>query len=436
MIIGNSNLLKQVFVFGIILTISVYYGAVYYFSYNMPYNDDYESILGFMNKYIEANDMMSRLQLIFSQHHEHRLVFTHIITLLQYKITGSVSFVLINAIGNMAVLVIYFTFLNIIRNHHCAADSMNDHGLLAMMTSFLLFNLSFFILLTWAMASTSQLWCFAFSLMMCHFITKAGGFYIALIAGLGAVICQGNGLFVLIVGLWYLMCSKQWRRATILIIFTLSIFYIYFSGYNWEVKSTSPLQFPQKFISMVAYFLTFIGSLFSVSHSKLNLPGVLTIVPMMCGAIMISIFIYLTITEKKVFRPGSLQLFIIFLVITGMAAAFSRSHLGIAQAMAVRYKIVSTLFLICIIYLMYDYFISGKYGNRIRIVFCLGSILLWTSSLIYIYPLNMHMLALQQPITIQDTNQYVQFHHGRSFAINILREAEEKRIFNPPLHDK
>jgi hypothetical protein len=430
--IGHSSPSRQVYVFGIILTISVYYGTMYFFSYNMPYNDDYEAILGFMNQYVDAKDMMSRLQLIFSQHHEHRIGLTHIITLLQYKITGSVSFVIINTIGNMALLVIYFIFLKMIQQPG-ASNSISDHGLLSMVTSFLLFNFSFFILTTWAMASTAQLWCFAFSVMLCHFITKTDGFYIALIAGLGAVICQGNGLFVLIVGLWYLMCDKQWLRAAIFVIFTLLLFYLYFSGYNWTADNEPAVQSPRNFLSIGAYFLTFIGSLFSVSHSQLHLPEVLIAFPMSIGTIMFSIFIYLTITEKKVFRPDAIHLFMAFLMITSAAAAFSRSNMGIAQAMAVRYKIVSTLILICIVYLLYDYWVRGKYGKKIKKILCIGGILLWTGSLIYTYPLYLHLRALQQPITSDDTNQYVQFHHGRSFATAILREAEDKKIFKSPV---
>src|SRR3989304_2730917 len=60
---------------GILIPPAFFYYMVVKFSPNIPYNDDYDVILGFLLQYLDAGGISERLSLIFAQHNEHRRAF-------------------------------------------------------------------------------------------------------------------------------------------------------------------------------------------------------------------------------------------------------------------------------------------------------------------------------------------------------------------------
>jgi hypothetical protein len=76
-----------------------------YFAVDMPQGDDFELVLHFLTNYISAgNGYAKKVALLTAQFVEHRLFYTRIVVLLQYLLTGQVSFYLIILVGNLSLL--------------------------------------------------------------------------------------------------------------------------------------------------------------------------------------------------------------------------------------------------------------------------------------------------------------------------------------------
>jgi hypothetical protein len=66
---------------GIALIFICYLLFIYKYSYNVPLWDEYDTNLGFLTSWQTAVSWHEKLNILFMQHNEHRMVFNHIIVL-------------------------------------------------------------------------------------------------------------------------------------------------------------------------------------------------------------------------------------------------------------------------------------------------------------------------------------------------------------------
>jgi hypothetical protein len=86
------------------IAIGSYYLCLCRYSYNFPYFDDFEVILGFLNRFITGRQFSEKLPLLFEQHGEHRLFFDRAVALAAYLVLGKIDFRSLVLIGNTALL--------------------------------------------------------------------------------------------------------------------------------------------------------------------------------------------------------------------------------------------------------------------------------------------------------------------------------------------
>lgn len=186
------------------MVVLYYYYFIITYSINFPFYDDFDAILNFLHKYIIHPGPVERIQLMFRQHNEHRLVFAKALTIIQYHLMGQVNFRLLILIGNSSLVLIlvllYKSFLPL----------NNYRSLFVIPVSLLLFNFRFEEVSFMAIASMQFPWVLCFALLSLYFLFKTGQYsiYLAVLFASIATFTSANGMMTFIAGALVLMPRK------------------------------------------------------------------------------------------------------------------------------------------------------------------------------------------------------------------------------------
>jgi hypothetical protein len=235
-----------------------YFALLFDVSSNLPYLDDYDVILHFLNESQASESLAEQLRLVFSQHAEHRMAFLRGLALASLSLQGAVDFDLLNQLGSVGLLLLAALLFTA-----AGRDGASPAQRLVAFTPvpLLLFQPQFWDCLLWPTSSLANFWVVAFalgSLLLADCASGAGR-----LAGAGALavlatFSQGNGMLVWpLVALVLLLHGRRrdlwlWGAAATLVLA------FYFSGYerpdpNASIPSAMRWE-------TVAYALNLLGS--------------------------------------------------------------------------------------------------------------------------------------------------------------------------------
>lgn len=404
------------------IVIGSYFFIVYYYSVNIPFWDDYTH-LNVIAEFINSDSLLEQIKLLFSLHNEHRLVFARLITLAELMLSGEVNFITLIMLGNLSLLgIAVLLFLTFDKAHRQAFKWRTIYFLPAVL---LIFNLSYFEASIWALAAVSSL-VVIFLSFLCIFILirsleqRSWWTWGAFLAGVLAAFSQGNGLFVLYVGVFLLILKKRFATATYWGVGTgiISILYFYHyksPGFHYDQNGIFAI------LGMALHYLT----LFLGAWSKM---------PMLVGATFLTLFLYLVMSglhKRNIIFFG----FLIFIFLSALAASASRYEIGIDQALSSRYKIYSLLFF-AILYLSIFEFLDKRWiekllrGFPVFLIVILGINVLMTAKACS--NLKARRLMLVSGLVAWQQQGKGLTHWDANVANRILTNAIEQNIYHPP----
>lgn len=335
LLVGNSyysNFRILPFI-GCLFAIVLFYYAIIRFSLNFPIYDDYVAILQFLLDFKNANTLNEKWRLIWQQHNEHRIVFSKLVTLVQYGIDGTVSFRKQILIGNLGLLLIWFSLL-----YYLKRQSYFSWWLMMPVTLFL-FQFQYYELSFFAMAANSGIWVLGFACCSLYFLEKNSKAFDLCYALAFAIICtftQGNGWFVFPAGIVLLLIKRGskremsiWGAAGVLILIAYLIAYknVMHSG---QVHGGAASSILYHFLETGQFFLTLVGAGFNTSLNAM----------LFWGAILFCFMLMIIIVGRKKLNGFGLPLAILlFVLLSLLAAAYARAPLGQFAATAPRYRI-------------------------------------------------------------------------------------------------
>jgi len=417
------------------IIVLAYFIVIWLYALNIPIGDDYDNILKF---YIEWNDVKSSNQaidILFSQHNEHRLLFNRLV-FLALDFFHQLDFHLIILIGNIALLGILFLYIYLNYQNSFIFP-------LTIISALLIFQFSGYETSLWAMASVSNYYVIFFAFLTFIFLTKDTSFYFGLallFSGL-SIYTQGNGLIVPILGLLYLLINylkapKKNIHYYIILWGIFSALFIAFYFFNYTKPGNHPSIFEAltQPVHVINYFLAFIGSLGYYFSKFIGLSNVQSIWwAVILGFWIIILFLYLTWKKYYIYQPA-LYLFILFLLGNAVMASLGRSEFGIAQAFSSRYTINSILLLLSSIYAAFFY-INNITLKNLSVVYIIV-IIAW----IYNVSTYIHYIPIISNKKIELIGGAYLFLHKNSIdhllhpeklhAANILNLAYEKKIYS------
>jgi len=395
----NSIKEKSVYVL-IYLPIIIYIYFLYFYSLNKPIGDDFDSVLMFLNNYVDMNSIKDKFLYLFYPHNEYKLVFSNIIQIIILKLTGSINFVYMIFIGFFGEsILLYFIFKYF--------KEFNLSLIYFIPIPFLLFNLVQYNLSLWPMASMQSYYQFLFAFLSLYYLhkNKIVFFYLFVVMSM----FQGGmwvSLSVVIIGKF--LIDKSYRRLLFLLLLIFFIFiFMEYTGMNKPGHDI--IQNALQLVKVFKFSIGLIGSIFNVySYAAL-----------FATVIIISLVYIIKAWKFEVLKNSlAFNMISIFLVAIP-AVAINRVHTGVEASLSSRYSLIS-IFLIIFIYLFLLKNINKKYLKRIFYFICFLSISLYVYNFKYVE-------KIKQRYAYVHSNTYPAF--NKTLGSKILKNSFKKNIF-------
>jgi hypothetical protein len=323
---SKTSLLSYILTVLLIVPVIPFILKVLEYAVNIPYMDDYDAILTFLCDFKQAG-FTHKIALLFSQHNEHRILFSRIVYAVYYALTGTINFRNIILIDNILLLGIYTTMLLFFRK--CLPRYWKIAGLVLGLG---LFDMNNFENGNFAMAGMANYGIILLFLLSLWFYTKDNKKYLVA-AALLQVLCiysEGNGVIAALFIALYCVLSrnkiKTITSAAVLLIFSP----LYFIHYTTQASQHPPIQAGK----ILPFFLHSVGAHFSNEY------GIVAAVVILAG-----LAILLPVDKKIRFKENTLPFISItgFILATLGAIAVFRSNMPDISSYSSRYFIYSHL---------------------------------------------------------------------------------------------
>ena len=222
----NSSILSKISVIAILIVISIFFLASYYFSYNFFYQDDFH-LLRFVTIFEdESIGLQEKLNALYNQHNEHRIIFPRLFVLIDYYIQGHLDWKVLNVVSTLYYLGIFSFFAIIIKK-------INLPFWYILPVALLIFQPSSYQNFYWTISVLQQVGNLFWAMFLFYSLTyfKPSKFWISLLLIIVLTFTHGNGLFGFGVGGLLLFLQKRYKHLAIWIGLMIVVAGFYFHGY-------------------------------------------------------------------------------------------------------------------------------------------------------------------------------------------------------------
>ncbi|NND68349.1 MAG: hypothetical protein HKN19_12250 [Halioglobus sp.] len=410
--------------FALILLVAGWYASfIYQHAINVPYADDVEDVLEFMNAAVQSTGFSNTFNLFFEQFNEHRTGATRLVYWASYALSGEINFRGLIFLTNLALgLVLLMLYVGVRGSAHPA--------LLLLPAALILFQIRAFMLQFWTMSGYAYMYVlvFGFVAIIClHRVTPAR-FACATLFAVAAAFTLASGQIAWLVGLLSLAHQAYVRRSASarylflwlgLAVVTLVIYRVdYVSSDTFSVMLPDLFRSPLHYIG---YFLALLGN--AVTGTSVALA--------VCAGLLVGLLTAALLLLRWREENVQLELFALYLVLSIGAMTVGRALLTeVSYALSSRYTIPSIM-LFATVAVMLGRSLAGRPAGRV------GQGLLVVLALVY--TISSHPLYrpdLQRMLQMQVNN----FNQGNYWTINLPRETSraiveqsiDLGIYKPP----
>ena len=349
----------------IALPIIFYFYFLSEYSLNIPKWDDH-ALKAFILEFENANGFLAKFQTFFKQHNEHRIAFDRLITLIVFKIHGTIDYRWLMWVGNFTLIGTVFFFYKIFQKQKAALWFFVP-------VPFILFQLQLWENTFWGMAALQNFGIFFFIYGLIYLISseKKTHFYVALLFAFFATYTSGNGITVFPICIVLLLLQRRFKETFIFGITSILLIFAYF--YHYQMPPSNPPMIGIGLGKIIVGFFSFLGSAFDLmpnSSGRIKLTIVSGGILFMISAIIAIYLIFNSKLLKKNRFLNQTELFVLgslmFLIGTAVVVTFTRISFGDVGLLTSRYKIYAILLLIT----LYIFIISKiELINLKRLVF-------------------------------------------------------------------
>ena len=437
----------------------LFYGILFRTAIDVPFEDDYEALLDFLNRMAELKSVSARASyFLAAQYNEYKLFFGHGVAWLQFALLGHVDVRLLCAFGNIFVLLLAILLWKMFLPNH---KVLCDRVVLFIPVSWLLFQLQYAETLNWSMPALQNLpvLVFSFGSIYCLLRPTRRAFCAALVCLVLAVAASGNGLLLIPMGLLILAVNRYYVRIVSWLSISAGCVAAYAYHYNvmssqsqihhsvlWTVMRPRPF-YVIAFIGNAAAFVK--GALwFGGRYHPLDLW-----LSLLLGLVLCVFFV--AVAKRGYIRRNPLVSYcVLYLFLTALGVAGLRSDFGIAQSLAPRYRVYSALFLIFAWFVIVEEYLQQEIvslrRSRILLITIVGTVLFSLSmdavGWFYLVQRNREivrgMAAFEHPVSpvssigpiLPDPSRNARFDVLVRRAPGILRQSIKLGIYRPPMY--
>ena len=305
--------------------------AVFRYAINVPYEDDFDAALDFLNQFTDANTLATRIKLVGMQHNEHRIVLDRLAFLGSYYLEGEVNFRTATIFGNIGWLLTVAALTTIARKRF----SLSVARLLPI--PYILLSFIHYENMYFAMAAIQNYWSIFFSVMFLYWMSSERPFALWAILFPITLFTSGGGLCLYVLANFFLFTQKNWKRFWSFFCLSSLCVAAYFLRYHRPIPNAHETQLDP--IDRLRNLFAFLGNIFLPSF------GTVAIIPcVILGLLLASLSI-------AIIRNGSsdnfLRLALAFVILTATTVALTRNF-GDSQGQASRYSVYPLLTLVVI----------------------------------------------------------------------------------------
>ncbi|WP_077133977.1 hypothetical protein [Spirosoma montaniterrae] len=332
----------------VLLPVLVFFGVWQYYAVNVPKWDDH-ALRGFLHNLSLESTFSGKIYQFFQQHNEHRIVFDRVVTYLDYRVFGTLSYTHLMLVGNLSLVGLLILFGQMLRR---SGSALWDQSLwYAAPVAFLLFNLSHWENMFWGMAALQNFTVVLWVLWSLYLLAYTNRLYAAILLATLATLTSGNGLTVWPIGLVLLLHQHFFPKTSprpvprkslwLWLLGGVVVMGLYFVGYQ-KPDGNPPARGPVT--DFLKGFLAFTGSVAeaipfrSAFQNSLLLGAVMTLLTV--GLLVLIALKQLRrerLTAADYFFAGSSA----FLLGTAIVVAWSRVGFGLDLLITSRYKLYS-----------------------------------------------------------------------------------------------
>ncbi|WP_159466733.1 hypothetical protein [Dyadobacter sp. 3J3] len=324
-------------------------------SVDIPNGDDLFCLMSFTQQFQDAAGWNERFRLLTEQWVEHRILYSRFAALISYWITGNVSFIIVIVIGNLFLVGLTVLFGKILKK--------TGHSMYYLIpVTLILFSPIMYEGNIWAGASTVYMpVCFLGLLTLYLLVYQPRmGFLVASVCALVATFSFGNGMFCYLAGAVVLIYQKRYKNLMIWTGMASLAILLYFNDFRAS-SATNAFSFATHF-QKPAYLLYnlfgFIGGIFDFMENvntpliKENMPAIL-LGAAFTGFILYGVYQFIlqirSGNNAKENNPKLLWIgMVIFIGVTSLAMAYSRTSGESMNTLSSRYKIYSMIVFIMV----------------------------------------------------------------------------------------
>lgn len=368
----------------IVLDSIFFVGVLYYFykiffenTVNMPINDDYDLINNLCD-IVNTNSIGEKFSLFYNQHNEHRILYDKLWFYVSYYFNDSgLDFNFLSFIGTLSLLFLVLFFYKYLKHH------FKDY-LLLFPLSVLLINFAFWENITFSMAGLSNFTFYLFLVLSLYYITKPGisrkNTALSLLFYALSFLTQGGGIFLLPILICIAFFKKNRNYFIQYFLGCITLTVIYFIGYE---KHPSPpiLEIVSNFLFHIQFALAFLGSCIANYHFFPDNIEYSVNSSFVLGCLLFLFYVFLI--YKKYYKKNTFNfaLMTFILIISGITS-ITRLYMGVETAVSSRYRISSSIFIIC----MFIYFLENVKDKQYSVKKV--NILILLMSCVYLFQYN------------------------------------------------
>lgn len=355
------------------LIIALYFFLWNRYAINIPKWDDH-ALKNFILAYEKAPTFSAKIDSLFKQHNEHRIVLTRLVTLIDYKLFSVIDFRHLMIFGNLALLLIWWLITRFFKN-----TIASFWYAIPIVT--LWFSLAFWENAFWGMAAVQNFWVVALALLSFWIIRRNDNtWFWAIPVAFIAFFTSGNGILVLPVCFLILTLEKQYKKSAYWAFFSIAVVMLYFYYFDY----TRP---PKEFVTPSNVKLIFRGFMLISGSIVEGLPfgNMPTQMPLWNGWLtsFVSFCLILYIIRNYFKKHSELNHYdyfylsgTLFALLSIALVCYSRLGQGTDVMLNSRYKVYSALlFSFNLAYLII--FVNQKFRDALTITFLVGSLFLY-----------------------------------------------------------
>ncbi|AQG81589.1 hypothetical protein [Spirosoma montaniterrae] len=346
--------------------------TVFQNAYNFPYEDDFNSALSFVSAFVFIETSFAkRVDLLFSQYNEHRIVFDRLVFLADYYLFGVLNFRRLTLVGNLSIVLLAVLFLKTAFRRHPWPKRL----FFFIPVAYSLFLFQYWELTTWSMAALQNLYVIAFAFSSLYCLVRPGQTWFILACSMAvlATFTSGNGMFCFAAGIPLLLLLKQYRKVTIWTALGAMVIILYFQQYYRPPYhpniADSLLNHPGRAIQ---YFFSLIGAFFPNRPTISLLFGIASVL-ITAGAVA-----YLFYT-RRLLNYLPLVGLLLFLYLTSLSLTAGRSGFGVQQAFSTRYGIITVMLFVGQVVLVIEAITHRLLQTSVTVAYGLFAMLLFVS---------------------------------------------------------